>query len=85
MDAHPSNVSGEFYVEKDCCSAASRGHIAPELFAYDDSGCWVARQPSNVSERRKMLKVTEMQELGCVRSRGNQVQSVSSPSHSEGL
>jgi hypothetical protein len=70
MPAHPQNAPGEFHVEKDCCTLCGvPWHIAPELFAYDDSGCWVVRQPTNGDERGKMLKVIETQELDCIRRR----------------
>lgn len=70
LDADPRNVPGDFYVEKDCCTLCGvPWHIAPELFSYDDNGCWVARQPVTEDERRKMLRVIDTQELGCVRSR----------------
>jgi hypothetical protein len=66
----PRNARGEFYVEKDCCTLCGvPWDLAPELFAYDDNGCWVARQPATVDERAKILRVIDMQELGFVRSR----------------
>lgn len=70
--ADPRNAPGDFYVEKDCCTLCGvPSQLAPELFADDDDGCWVARQPATPIEQQKMLKVIEMQELGCVRYRGN--------------
>ena len=72
MAADPRNVPGEFYVEKGCCLLCGvPWHFAPELFAYDDSGCWVARQPANATERRKMLQVIDTQELDCIQRRGS--------------
>jgi hypothetical protein len=68
----PRNVPGEFYVEKDCClQCGIPWHFAPDLFGADASnpGCWVARQPENAAERSRMLKVIEMQELGCIHQR----------------
>ncbi len=71
MAADPRNVPGDFYVEKDCCTLCGvPWHIAPELFGYDDQGWWVKRQPANVGDHAKMLRVIEVQELGCVRHRG---------------
>jgi ferredoxin len=71
MPADPRNVRGEFYVEKDCCLLCGvPWHIAPELFGYDDSGCWVTRQPATADERHKMLQVIDTQELDCIRRRG---------------
>jgi hypothetical protein len=73
MAPDPWNAPGEFYVEKDCCLLCGvPWHFAPELFGYDDSGCWVARQPANENERDKMLQVIDAQELGCIRSRGTE-------------
>ena len=66
----PRNASGEFYVLKDCCLLCSIPWLfAPELFGYDDNGCWVAKQPENADERAKMLRVIAHQELDCIRSR----------------
>ena len=66
----PRNAPGEFYVLKDCCTLCGvPWDIAPELFAYDDNGCWVSRQPETAAEREKMLKVIAFQELDCVRPR----------------
>lgn len=71
MPAHPRNVAGEFYVENECCTLCGvPWQIAPELFAYDDSGCWVAKQPENADERRQMLAVIDAQELDCIHRRG---------------
>lgn len=70
MPTHPRNVPGEFWVENDCCTLCGvPWNIAPELFAHDDSGCWVAKQPGNDDERRKMLKVIDSQEFDCIRRR----------------
>jgi len=63
----PRNVPGRYYVQKDCCLLCGvPWHYAPELFAYDNDGCWVKRQPANEPEERQMLKVMEIQELGCI-------------------
>ena len=66
----PRNAPGEFYVAKDCCLLCGvPWYYAPELFGYDDKGCWVSRQPATREEREKMLKVISLQELDCIRSR----------------
>ena len=71
MSSHPRNVAGEFYVENECCTLCGvPWHAAPELFAYDDSGCWVAKQPANAGERQKMRRVIDTQELDCIHRRG---------------
>jgi hypothetical protein len=70
MPADPRNTPGEFYVEHGCCLLCGvPWYIAPELFAYDDSGCWVMKQPADANEREKMLKVIDTQELDCIRKR----------------
>jgi hypothetical protein len=74
-EADSRNVPGDFYVEKDCCTRCGiPWHFAPELFAHDENGCWVARQPANAVEQGKMLKVIEYQELGCIQYRGRDPQ-----------
>jgi hypothetical protein len=66
----PRNAPGKFYVLKDCCLLCGiPWEVAPELFGYDDNGCWVKRQPATQSENEKMLKVIAFQELDCIRSR----------------
>jgi hypothetical protein len=66
----PRNAPGKFYVLKDCCLLCSiPWEIAPELFGYDDNGCWVKCQPATQAENEKMLKVISFQELDCIRSR----------------
>jgi hypothetical protein len=48
---HPLNAAGDYYVKRDCCTLCGvPWDVAPELFSYDDSGCWVARQPTNSGE-----------------------------------
>ncbi|HEY0873935.1 MAG TPA: ferredoxin [Vicinamibacterales bacterium] len=65
------NVAGDFWVEADCCSLCGvPWHYAPDLFDYDDAGCWVKRQPVTADERERMLTVLQVQELGCIRYRG---------------
>jgi ferredoxin len=70
VEPDPRNAPGDFYVEKDCCTLCGLPwHVAPELFGYDDNGCWVARQPANAEEHGKMLKVIDAQELDCIHQR----------------
>jgi len=67
------NVDGDFYVVQNCCLLCGvPWDVAPELFSYDDTGCWVARQPSSAAAEEKMLEVFARQELGCIRYRGRQ-------------
>jgi ferredoxin len=67
----PRNAPGRYYVEKDCCLLCGvPWHYAPGLFNYDKDGCWVQRQPANETEEGELLKVIEIQELGCIRRDG---------------
>jgi hypothetical protein len=71
MPAHPSNVPGDFYVENECCLLCGvPSHYAPGLFADDNTGCWVARQPATPTEHAQMMTVLENQDLGCIKYRG---------------
>ena len=66
----PRNAPGEFYVLEGCCTLCGiPWAYAPELFGYDDNGCWVSRQPATLTEREKMLKVIACQELDCIHPR----------------
>src|SRR2546425_10393107 len=68
---HPRNAVGDFYVERDCCTLCGvPWDVAPDLFSYDDTGCWVARQPASATQETKMLEVFARQDLGCIRYRG---------------
>jgi hypothetical protein len=72
MDARPKNVPGDFFVEDGCCTLCGvPWHIAPDLFSYEDSGCWVNRQPANTEELGRMIRVLQTQELDCIHYRGN--------------
>jgi hypothetical protein len=44
---------------------------APDLFTYDDSGCWVSRQPVSADQHGRMLTVLRSQELDCIHYRGS--------------
>ena len=71
---HPRNAIGDFYVQFDCCTLCGvPWDIAPDLFSYDDSGCWVARQPATPLEESKMVQVFATQDLNCIRYRGTQL------------
>lgn len=68
----PHNVPGDFYVEDGCCTACGVPDAeASELFGWDDCGqCFVVRQPRSGQELGKMLTVLSIQELRCIRYRG---------------
>jgi hypothetical protein len=66
------NVPGDFYVQRDCCTLCGvPWHIAPNLFKYDDFGCWVSHQPAERAEEDRMIEVMATQELGCIHYRGS--------------
>jgi hypothetical protein len=69
---NPHNVPGDFYVEDGCCLACGVPEVeAPGLFARDGDGqCYVTRQPQGGQELRRMLSVLRVQELQCIRYRG---------------
>src|SRR5256885_10877404 len=70
---HHRNAAGDFYVQRDCCTLCGvPWDVAPELFSYDDTGCWVARQPGGPTEEARMLEVFARQDLNCIRYRGRQ-------------
>jgi len=65
------NARGDFWVEAECCTLCGvPWHEAPDLFDYDQSGCWVKRQPVTDDERRRMIRVLDAQELGCIHYSG---------------
>jgi ferredoxin len=69
---HPKNVPGDFFVEAECCTLCGvPWSEAPDLFRYDDDHCWVSRQPVTADEQRRMLRVIQLQDLGCIRYRGS--------------
>jgi hypothetical protein len=68
---HPKNAPGDFYVEDGCCmSCGVADATAPELFAWDDNHCFVARQPVTAREFENMLEAMRVAEVECVRYRG---------------
>jgi hypothetical protein len=72
VEPDPRNVTGDFYVVKDCCLLCGvHWHFAPELFAHDNDGCWVVRQPSTEIGHSKMLRVIQTRELDYIKYRGS--------------
>jgi hypothetical protein len=68
------NVPGDFVVEANCCLLCGiPWHFAPDLFDYDNSGCWVKRQPVTEDERGRMVSVLECQDIGCIKYRGTEL------------
>ena len=71
------NVSGDFWVEAECCTLCGvPWHEAPDLFDHDDMRCWVKRQPVSDDERRRMIRVLDVQELDCIHYSGSDPQLV---------
>lgn len=65
------NVAGDFYVEDGCCTACGVPTAeAPDLFEDGAEQCYVRRQPVTSEEKRRMFEVLYMQELGCIRYGG---------------
>jgi len=65
------NVTGDFYVESDCCTMCGVPLAqAPDLFGEDAEQCYVRKQPTGSTELARMPEVVHMQELGCIRDRG---------------
>jgi len=75
-EPYPENVSGDFYVELDCCTHCDVPRtIAPALFTYagDTNGydhCYVSKQPADEAELNAMLEVIQCAELQCIHYRG---------------
>ena len=68
---HHLNVVGDFYVEDGCCTRCGLPEsMAPDLFGWDDTHCWVRRQPEDSHELHRMIGVLEVQEFDCVRYGG---------------
>lgn len=80
---HPKNVPGDFYVEDGCCTSCSLPQAeAPEHFEWDyedneywpgekAAHCYICKQPSNQKELEKMYKAMMVQEMDCIRYKGN--------------
>ena len=67
------NIAGDFYVEDSCCTACDMPRQeAPDLFAYDlDGHCYVCKQPTTAEEKDRMANAMDVQELGCIRYKGD--------------
>lgn len=71
-EPHPKNAPGPFCVVDGCClSCAVWTSVAPNLFAFDDSHCYVKRQPHTLMEMDQMLVALWAAEVSCIRYRGN--------------
>ncbi len=65
------NVVGDFYVEDGCCTSCGVPTAeAPDLFDDGTEQCFVRKQPVSSEERQRMLEVLYVQELGCIRYGG---------------
>jgi hypothetical protein len=68
------NVVGDFYVEDGCCTSCGvPEHYAPDLFSpgAPDEQCYVKKQPTTSQELERMLEVFGIQDVGCIRYRGD--------------
>lgn len=71
---HRKNVPGDFYVEYGCCTACDAPQAAAgELFEFDDNHCYVCKQPAAAHDLARMADAMTLQELDCIRFRGNDV------------
>jgi len=69
------NVPGDFSVDADCCTLCGVPWLyAPDLFGYDNGGCWVKKQPTTALERSQMIVVMQAQEFDCIRYKGSDSQ-----------
>jgi hypothetical protein len=64
------NVAGDFYVEEGCCTRCGVPEQEPQLFGYDDTQCFVIRQPATDDEHLAMYSVMQQQEFTCIRYAG---------------
>lgn len=69
----PENVPGDFYVEDNCCLRCEvpMGE-ASEHFAFSEQSCYVCKQPRTPEEIERMTNAMQVQELECIRYKGNQ-------------
>ena len=74
----PTSAPGDFYVDSTCCTACGVPQVvAPDLVAWTDGErmqCRWVKQPSNPSELERAISVCEMQELGCHRYAGKDLE-----------
>jgi len=69
----PENVPGDFYVENNCCLRCEVPMAeAPEHFEFSEQSCYVCKQPQTPEEIERMTKAMQVQELECIRYKGNQ-------------
>src|SRR5215831_15022357 len=69
---HPKNVPGPFYVEDGCCIACGIPEgVAPDLFTFEASHCYVKKQPCTGAEINRMFQAIWSAEVQCIRYRGN--------------
>lgn len=69
------SVSGDqegLRVETDCCTSCGvPWHYAPEIFREGERSCEIIRQPRSATDVRKVLRVLQAQDLGCIRYLGS--------------
>lgn len=69
---HPDNAPGDFFVEDGCCTSCGVPMAeAPELFSWNETQCYVSRQPTRAAELGRMLRVLRQQDVYCIHYKGN--------------
>lgn len=73
-EPYPESVSGDFYVERHCCTSCGYPLVlAPALIGWADaqrSHCYWMKQPETREELRQAFLIFQGQELGCHRYAG---------------
>jgi len=74
FEPEPTSASGDFYVEKHCCTSCGVPQaVAPDLVGWVDEGashCYWKKQPTTADEMQRAFAIFDGQELGCHRYAG---------------
>ena len=66
------NAPGDFYVEDGCCTACDLPfEEAPEHFKYEETSCYICKQPRTDEEVVKIISAMEVQDLDCIQYKGS--------------
>ena len=78
LPPHPKNVKGDFYVENGCCTACDLPcEVAPDLFKYEGTHCYICKQPSTQEEIVRVINAMEVQDLDCIQYKGRNEEIIS--------